>query len=67
MVGKRENAGYLADDKLNVNLLMKYDFFKGRKCIGKKEIAGYQHFLFFPRNVFKRPHLDGREKVRIVH
>ena len=37
-----------ADDKLNVAKMMMYLFNRVENTVGKRENAGYQHFLFFP-------------------
>ena len=43
----------VADDKLNVAHLVKLDYNRVEKIVGKGENAGDQHFLLFPRCFLK--------------
>ena len=54
-----------ADDKLKVTEKMKICFEKGRKHVGKRENAGYQHFLLF-QQFFGKASYTGLLKVEIV-
>ena len=55
-----------ADNK--INLTQKQKFFLGlvENIVGKRENAGYQHFLFFSHNVFKRLYFQGCYKSDCV-
>ena len=54
-----------ADDKLNVDVIMIVLFDGIENTVGKKENAGYQHFLLFPQ-CFPKPFSLGSLKVGIV-
>ena len=47
----------LVDENLSVVLMKEviYTCFRVENTVGKIENAGYNHFLFFSHNVFKRP------------
>ena len=38
-----------ADDKINVTQKLKFVFRRVENNVGKRENAGYQHFLLFPQ------------------
>ena len=42
------------DANLNVAQMIELGFDRVENIVGKGENAGYQHFLLFPHNVFKR-------------
>ena len=54
-----------ADNKINVPETMKSVCERIEKVLRKGEIAGYQHFLLFPK-CFRKPHFLGLLKVGIV-
>ena len=54
-----------ADDKLAVVKMMIFVFDRLENTVGKRENAGYQHFLLFPQ-CFPKPFSLGLLKVVIV-
>ena len=54
-----------ADDKINVNEVLKIGLGKVENIVGKGENAGHQHFLLFPQ-CFQKPSVSGSLKVGIV-
>ena len=54
-----------ADDKINVTQNLKFVIGNTENNLGKRENAGYQHFLLFPK-CFQKPLSSGSLKVRIV-
>ena len=54
-----------ADDKLNVSQNIKVVFHMIENMVGKKENAGYQHFLLFPQ-CFQKAFSYSASKVVIV-
>ena len=55
----------LAENKLNVAKIMTSVYDRVENIVGKRENAGYQHFLFFPQ-CFKRSSFLGSLKVETV-
>ena len=55
----------LADDKLNVAEIMIYVCDRVENIMGKRENAGYQQFLLFPR-CFHKASFSGSLKIGIV-
>ena len=49
-----------AAEKINVTEKLKFLLERIKNIVGKGENAGYQHFLLFPHNVFKRILIRGR-------
>ena len=54
-----------ADDKINVNEVLKIGLGRLENIVGKGENAGNQHFLLFP-HCFQKPSISGSLKVGIV-
>ena len=54
-----------ADDKINVNVNLKFDLGRVENIEGKGENAGYQHFLLFPK-YFQKAFFSGLLKIGIV-
>ena len=54
-----------AGDKINVNAILKLGLERVENIVGKRENAGYLHFLLFPQ-CFQKPSVSGLLKVRIV-
>ena len=54
-----------ADDKINVNEVLKIGLGKVENVVGKGENAGDQHFLLFPQ-CFQKPSVSGSLKIGIV-
>ena len=54
-----------AEDKINLTKMMIYVFDGIENIAGKRENAGYQHFLLFPQ-CFQKAHHSGSLKVRTV-
>ena len=52
------------DNKINVTEKLKFFFARVEIIVGKRENAGNQHFLVFPR--FSKPSFSGSLKVGIV-
>ena len=55
----------LADDILNVNQKFRFALERKENIVGKRENAGYQHFLLFPQ-CFQKASSLGLLKVVIV-
>ena len=55
----------LADDKINVNEVLKICLGRIENIVGKGENAGYQHFLLSPQ-CFQKSSVSGSLKVVIV-
>ena len=55
----------LADDKRNVTKKLKFVLGMVENNLGKGEIAGYKHFLLFPK-CFQKPPISESLKVGIV-
>ena len=54
-----------ADDKFSFAKMLISLFVRVENIVGKRENAGYQHFLLLPR-CFQKDPLSGSLKVRIV-
>ena len=55
----------LADNKINMTIKLKYVSERAKNILGKGEIAGYHHFILFPKH-FQKPHSLMSLKVQIV-
>ena len=53
-----------ADNKINVTKKLKFVLGRVENIVGKRENAGYQHFLFFP-HCFQKASYPGSFKCRI--
>ena len=54
-----------ADDKIKVTEILKFVLCRVENIVGKRENAGYQHFLLFPQ-CFQKASFSGSSKVGIV-
>ena len=61
----RSKLKAFADDKINVNEVLKISFGRVENIVGRGENAGYQHFLLFPQ-CFRKPSVSRSLKVGTV-